>query len=136
MSKHHASDLYLTAGSQPVMWVDGRANKDGPVLDSALTQQLAECWMNDSQRAEFVEKSEMNLAIAFYETCRFRVNIFRQKGAVGMVVRLIKTRAPTLDELQLPAVLKTICYEFQRPGARCGQYGKRKIHDTRVHDRP
>ena len=51
---------------------------------------------------------EMNLGISSSKLGRFRVNVFRQRGAVGVVVRQIKTQIPTIDELGLPPILKTI----------------------------
>jgi hypothetical protein len=64
--------------------------------------------MTERQRAIFEESMEMNLAIASSKLGRFRVNVFRQKGAVAVVVRKIKIEIPTVDELQLPQILKDI----------------------------
>ena len=50
----------------------------------------------------------MNLGISSSKLGRFRVNVFRQRGAVGVVVRQIKTQIPTIDELGLPQILKEI----------------------------
>jgi twitching motility protein PilU len=64
--------------------------------------------MSERQRATFDDKLEMNLAIASGRLGRFRVNVFRQRGAIGVVIRQIKTQIPSLDELRLPPILKTI----------------------------
>ncbi len=104
-----ASDLYLTAESPPVLRVEGFTEPIGSeVLKPAQVEALANSLMTERQRAAFDEKLEMNLAIASEKLGRFRVNVFRQRGAVGVVIRQIKTQVPTLDELGLPAVLKTI----------------------------
>ncbi len=109
MIESGASDLYLTVESPPVLRVEGVTQ---PVETEALTasqvEGLAHSLMNDRQRATFDEKLEMNIAIASERLGRFRVNVFRQRGAIGVVIRQIKGRIPTLDELELPPVLKTI----------------------------
>jgi twitching motility protein PilU len=64
--------------------------------------------MTERQRAAFDEKLEMNLAIGSERLGRFRVNAFRQRGAIAVVIRQIKTVIPTLDEFRLPEILKTI----------------------------
>jgi twitching motility protein PilU len=63
--------------------------------------------MNDEQRAEFARRLEMNLALATPEG-RFRINIFRQRGATGLVVRLVRSQIKTLDELGHPEILKKV----------------------------
>ena len=77
-------------------------------LNASDVEGLAYSMMTDRQRATFEDTLEMNLAMASEQLGRFRVNVFRQRGAVGVVVRQIKTHIPNLDELCLPPVLKTI----------------------------
>ena len=64
--------------------------------------------MRGQQRSEFEEKMEMNLALYYKELGRFRVNIFRQKGNVGVVFRHIKAEIQTVEQLQLPPIIKDI----------------------------
>ncbi len=64
--------------------------------------------MRGQQRSEFEEKMEMNLALYYKELGRFRVNIFRQKGNVGLVFRHIKAEIQTVEQLQLPPIIKDI----------------------------
>ncbi len=64
--------------------------------------------MNDKQRQEFSEKPEMNLAMSITNLGRFRVNIFRQRNEVSMVIRNIVTEIPNADDLGLPPVLKKV----------------------------
>jgi twitching motility protein PilU len=109
MSRQGASDLYLTTESPPVLRVEGvAAPLPLPRLSPADTEALANSLMTERQRAVFEEKMEMNLAIASDRLGRFRINVFRQRGCVGVVIRQIKTIIPTLDELGLPPVLKPI----------------------------
>jgi twitching motility protein PilU len=104
-----ASDLYLTCDSPPVLRIEGFTEPFGnEVLKAAEVEALANSLMTERQRAAFDEKLEMNLAIASERLGRFRVNVFRQRGAIAVVIRQIKTQIPTLDELGLPPILKTV----------------------------
>jgi twitching motility protein PilU len=109
MVERGASDLYLTVDSPPMLRVEGITQPLGSErLFPKEVEVLANSLMSERQRAAFDEKLEMNLAIASERLGRFRVNLFRQRGAVSVVIRQIKTQIPTLDELQLPPILKTI----------------------------
>ncbi|MCK6555768.1 PilT/PilU family type 4a pilus ATPase [Candidatus Binatia bacterium] len=109
MVEREASDLYLAVDSPPVLRVEGVSQSlDGPPLTAAQTEALAYALMTERQQAVFQEKLEMNLAIGSDRLGRFRVNAYRQRGAVGVVVRRIKTQIPTIDELGLPAILKQV----------------------------
>lgn len=109
MVKKDASDLYITTGLPPAYRIEGVVYplKQEP-LNAIQCEQLANSTMNEKQRAAFAEDYEMNLALAFPELGRFRVNIFRQRGNVGMVIRQIKTTIPTIDGLGLPQSFKDI----------------------------
>ncbi len=105
------SDLYVTVDSTPVVRVEG-VNQilTGEILTPTEVEGLADALMTERQRAVFEETMEMNLGISSSKLGRFRVNVFRQRGSVGFVVRQIKTTIPTIDELGLPDMLK------DRPG--------------------
>jgi len=109
MVKQDASDLYITSGMPPSYRINGPIVplKQAP-LNSVQTEQLANSTMSEKQRAAFATDMEMNLALAYEGMGRFRVNIFRQRGDVGMVIRKITTEVPTIDELGLPEVFKEI----------------------------
>jgi twitching motility protein PilU len=114
MLERDASDLYLTVDSPPILRIEGVTVPVGTEpLGPSQVESLATTLMSDRQRAVFDERLEMNLAIASGRLGRFRVNIFRQRGAIAVVVRQIKTRVPTLDELHLPPVLKSIAMSRQ-----------------------
>jgi twitching motility protein PilU len=103
------SDLYITAESAPTIRVEGVNHLvDGEPLAPTEVEALANSLMTERQRAVFEEEMEMNLGISSSKLGRFRVNVFRQRGAVGVVVRQIKTQIPTIDELGLPPILKDI----------------------------
>lgn len=109
MEKRDASDLYLTAGMPPSYRINGVVYPmKQPPLTALQCERLATSSMSERQRAAFAAEYEMNLALAFPDIGRFRVNIFRQRGHVGMVIRKIKTVVPTIDQLGLPEVFKDI----------------------------
>jgi twitching motility protein PilU len=100
-----ASDLYITAGSPAVFRIDGVGYPAKNPLAPDEIEQMADSLMSPAQQAEFREKHEMNLALATEDGGRFRANIFRQRGATGMVFRLVRTQIKTLKELNHPPAL-------------------------------
>ena len=108
MAKVEASDLYLAAGSPPVFRIDGVGMPAKVVLSSDQISAMADTLMDLPQRDEFRAKLEMNLALQTSTGSRFRANMFFQRGAVGMVVRLVRTEIKTLEELQLPPTLEHV----------------------------
>ena len=110
MVERDASDIYLTVESPPMYRINGVTQ---PVGDGKLTNEQLEALANavmrtDKQRKEFEETMEMNLALAYEDLGRFRVNIFRQRGNVGFVIRQIKVEIVPLDKLGLPPIIKDI----------------------------
>ena len=107
MVEKSASDLFFTADSPVKIKLEGRAVSVGKTeLTPELSEAAAFGIMNDRQRAEYEETNECDFAIALPDaSARFRVNVFRQRGCVAMVLRLIPTKIPTLGELQLPEIL-------------------------------
>jgi twitching motility protein PilU len=91
------------------MKVDGKITKvSSQPLSGAHTLALTRAVMNDKQAAEFERTKECNFAISPPGLGRFRVNAFVQQGHVGMVMRVIPTNIPTIDQMGLPQVLKEI----------------------------
>ena len=109
MLEKKASDMFITAGFPPALKIDGKV---APVSEQNLTAQQAReicrAIMNDKQAAEFDRSSECNFAIGTPDMARFRVNAFIQRSSVGLVFRTITSEIPTIDELELPEVLKDI----------------------------
>lgn len=112
MVKQKASDLFVTAGREPSMKIDGRIL---PVNKTKITpnraRDLAYSIMTDARQKEFEETKECNFAISAKGIGRFRVSAFIQRDMVGMVLRRIETRIPTLEQLYLPPILKDLCME-------------------------
>ena len=109
MISSKASDLFITAGFPPAIKTDGKIK---PVSQQPLalqhTSELTRSIMNDRQAAEFESTKECNFAISPAGIGRFRVNAFVQQGAAGMVLRTITSKIPTMEELNLPAILKDV----------------------------
>jgi twitching motility protein PilU len=104
-----ASDLFITAGIPPSIKVHGRI---APITQSPLTPQQSRDMvlnvMTPSQREEFEKTHECQFAIGVSAVGRFRVSCFYQRNNVGMVLRRIETRIPTIEELNLPPIIKTL----------------------------
>ncbi len=109
MAERGASDLYLTTGAPASVRIEGAIKPVSRTpLEPGVTQKLAYSLMNEEQIQEFEREKEMNLGITLGGAGRFRVNVYRQRGEVSLVIRHIKSRVPTLDELHLPPVLKDL----------------------------
>jgi len=109
MVERKGSDLFITAGFPPAIKIDGEVR---PQSDRALSPEQAativRAIMNDRQTREFDATKECNFAIAPPGIGRFRVSAFVQQGNTGCVCRTINSKIPTIEELELPPILKDI----------------------------
>jgi twitching motility protein PilU len=105
-----ASDVYFTVGSTVRIKVGGKVIGVGKTkLTAEMTQIIAHDIMSEEQRAFFDKEFEIDFAITWPEVnARFRINTFKQQGLVSVVMRYIKSKVPTLDELKLPIILKEL----------------------------
>jgi len=109
MVEQDASDLYLMAGAPPGYRINDSIRRLGDTdLSPAQVEKLAGDLMSEKQKADFAAEMEMNLSSALPGKGRFRINIYRQRGTVGMVIRQITTDIPGIDQLGLPQVFKDI----------------------------
>jgi len=109
MVEQDASDLYLMAGAPPGYRINGMIRRLGESeLNPVTVERLADKLMNEKQKTDFATEMEMNLSAAVAGLGRFRVNVYRQRGTVGMVIRQITTDIPTLDSLHAPDVFKDV----------------------------
>src|SRR5262245_17793530 len=107
-----ASDLHLKVGSFPMMRVRGAlASAADKRLDHEDVVAMSAAIMSTAQRQKFKETQEVDLAYSVPGLGRLRVNIFQQRGTVGLVLRVIPMTIRTVDELGLPKVLKKIALE-------------------------
>ncbi len=107
MLKIDASDLYLTVGCPPVFRAAGIGLKGKKPVTTEQINSMFEEALTDTQKIQFDLTSELNFAAARGDG-RYRVNVFRQRGEKGMVIRLVRTRIKTLDEMGYPQVMKDI----------------------------
>ncbi|MEY4590705.1 MAG: hypothetical protein RL497_2781 [Pseudomonadota bacterium] len=109
MVEKGASDLFITAGVPPSMKLHG---KIVPVTTTPLSPEKSRetvlSTMNEKQRAEFVERKELNFAISVRGVGRFRASAFYQRNLAGMVLRRIETNIPKIDDLGLPEIVKEL----------------------------
>ena len=104
-----ASDLHLKVGNVPFLRIDGELQ---PTQFPALTAADAEAFgmelMSDHKKREFEASSEADLGITLAGVGRFRVNVFRQRGVVGLAIRRVRSEIPSFEELRMPEVMKTL----------------------------
>jgi twitching motility protein PilT len=108
-----ASDVHLKAGLPPIFRIKGdlRTVKDVPPLSREAIASFAVHVMNDHQRASFEEHLDIDLAYGTPDGVRYRVNLFQQRGSVGMVLRLIPPEVPPFENLNLPgSVLNLVAH--------------------------
>ena len=109
MVSYGASDLFLSSDVAASLKIQGRIRRlPEPAMTGTRIKALAYSVMRDSQIREFEAELECDLAIALGPLGRFRVNVFRQRGEVAVVVRHINSKIPTLESLKLPPVLQTL----------------------------
>jgi twitching motility protein PilT len=108
-----ASDLHLKVGNHPYLRVDGLLNPlaDVPRITPEEMLSMAFSMMTNRQKQKFKETAELDMAYGVAGLGRFRVNVFQQRGNVGMVLRVIPTKIRTIEELELPRILTQICEE-------------------------
>jgi twitching motility protein PilT len=105
-----ASDVHLKAGLPPIFRIKGelRTVRDVPPMTRDAIQTFAMGIMNDRQRDNFDRTWDIDLAYATTDGARYRVNVFQQRGSVGMVMRLIPPDVPPFDKLNLPQTVLSL----------------------------
>lgn len=109
MVQKNGSDLFITTGAVPSIKMEGRMTPlSNQALSAQHTQVLVRAIMNDKQLSEFEATQECNFAISLPGLARFRVNAFNQRGSSGVVIRVIQSEIPKLEDLGMPEILKDI----------------------------
>lgn len=105
-----ATDIVFSAGSPPCVRVAGELRPHGvrPVSAESM-QRMLEFLLDDAQRAEFARAQECDLATQVAGVGRFRVNVYRQRGAISVALRPLGRETPTLEALHLPPSLAELC---------------------------
>src|SRR5579863_2568556 len=112
-TERRASDLHLKVGNYPHLRIDGELVPltDQPRISAEDMLNMAFSMMSARQKQKFKETTEIDMAYSVAGLGRFRVNIFQQRGTVGLVLRVIPMQIRTVDELGLPPILNSIAME-------------------------
>jgi twitching motility protein PilU len=109
MSEEQASDMYFTTGAPVSVRIEGSMRPVGKsMLNPGVTKQLAYDLLTPAQIKDFEKNLELNLGISYADLGRYRINIYMQRGEVSMVIRFISTDIPSIDDLGLPEIYKSI----------------------------
>ena len=113
MTERGSSDLHVKVGNSPAVRLNGRlvVLHDLPVLNAEQTYALAVGMMKEPQRAAFEGSNEADFAYSLPGVGRFRVNVFHQRGTVGMTLRRVATERASVEELGLPPVIRQLADE-------------------------
>ena len=105
-----ASDLHLTVGCHPAIRVDGRLRflTDYDVLTPEHTARMVATSLTDHQRQRLESQLDLDLPFSLPGISRFRVNVYHQRGSLALAIRVIPAQIPSLDELEMPTILKTL----------------------------
>jgi twitching motility protein PilU len=112
MTKHQASDLFLSTGTTARLKIDGKTRSLGERdLKPGEIRDMAYAVMSEAQIREFETTLEFNMALSLSDIGRFRMNVYRQRGEVSIVLRYIKSQVPEIGALHLPKVLESVVLE-------------------------
>jgi len=102
-----ASDLHVTAGERPKLRIDGEITDSSAieVLTAKDTLQLAYSVLTENQKKRFETEDELDFSFGIQNLARFRGNVFKQRGCVAMVIRMIPFNVRTFQELGLPPIM-------------------------------
>src|SRR5204862_7422255 len=109
--ERRASDLHLKVGNYPHLRTDGELFPltDQPRVSAEDMLTMAFSMMSARQKQKFKQTTELDMAYGVAGLGRFRVNVFQQRGNVGLVLRMIPTKIRSLDELYLPPIIRKVC---------------------------
>lgn len=111
MKSKNASDLHLTVGVPPILRIDGKLFQTPyEVLTSERIQNLIYAVMSEDQKGRFESTNELDFAISLKNFGRMRVNLYRQRGSVGVAIRAIPFEFKTFRELGLPAAVDSLVH--------------------------
>lgn len=110
MGEKNASDLYLKVGIPPSMRINGQVMRleDEQAVEDEDMEAIANAILNEHQANVFVERPDLDFAYTLDSGFRFRINMFRQQGHIGLVARLIKDADLTFSNLHLPVAIQQL----------------------------
>jgi twitching motility protein PilT len=113
MAERGSSDLHVKVGSPPAIRLNGKLTvmRDLAPLTPDVTRALAMTMMDERQQASFENHREVDFAYSIKHVGRFRVNVFHQRGSVGMTLRRVSTERASVEDLGLPSVIRRLADE-------------------------
>jgi twitching motility protein PilT len=112
--KTRASDLHLKVGQPPKLRLFGQLkNTTGEVMTAEMIEQMVFEILSPAQKELFLKEGMLDFAHEFGDENRFRINIFRQRGAVSLAARRVNSTVPPFEDLHLPKVLEKVCDRMQ-----------------------
>ena len=107
-----ASDVHITAGSRPVVRIDGKITPlmEYPILTPEMTQRLIYSVMSEKHRKQLEEKGQVDFSFGVKDVGRFRANVFFQRGSLAGAFRRLPSKIMTVDELGLPRKVLELCH--------------------------
>ena len=104
-----ASDLHCKVGNAPFIRVDGELSPAPfPELTGSDTEGFAGTVMGEHKRKQFLDTSEADVGYTLAGVGRFRINVYRQRGFVGLAVRRVRSDIPSFEELRMPPVMRQL----------------------------
>ncbi|WP_163101779.1 type IV pilus twitching motility protein PilT [Peribacillus alkalitolerans] len=108
------SDIHMTVGVPPIMRLHGELKQYGKdKLLPADTEAMAKAIIPENLWEAFKEKGELDFSYGIPGVSRFRVNAYHQRSCISLAIRVVPTKIPTLEELQLPDILKQVAEKHQ-----------------------
>ncbi|MFP4014583.1 MAG: type IV pilus twitching motility protein PilT [Chitinispirillaceae bacterium] len=107
--KEGASDIHFKVGRSPLLRINGVLKAvSAPSLQPQDTEEIARFLLGSEQWEKFSKQLEIDTSYSIRSFCRFRVNVFRQRGSVSITMRVIPFKIPSLDELGVPEIVKKL----------------------------
>ena len=127
VAKHKASDLHLKVNAPPILRISGSIRElDSRPLGNADLQKLIYGMLSDEQIRDFERDGDLDCAYAPESIGRFRINVFRQRGNIGLVARRVNSAVPSFEDLNLPPVISQLSLLHQGLVILCGVTGSGK----------
>ncbi|MFH1729664.1 MAG: type IV pilus twitching motility protein PilT [Pseudomonadota bacterium] len=126
--EREASDIHLTVGVPPILRIDGNLKRMGQYesLISSETEALAYELFDEQHKKIFEKDGEVDFSHSIESAGRFRINVYRQRGSIGIALRFVAPGVPTIDDLGLPQSLKKLALRPRGLVLVTGQTGSGK----------
>jgi len=112
--KFKASDIHLKVGSPPIFRVSGTPQLlNAPPLSGDEVEELAVSLLTDDQKVDLKKNGAVDISYSVKGVARFRINIYRQRGAISLAARRVQTHIPNFEELHLPPAVAKVAEHYQ-----------------------